>query len=568
MKRFIIWVLLTLTSSVCLYGQTDWSYSYQKAKEVYQAGKYDLAMEMFLPVTTPDAGNPYASYAQYYYGLSAFKAKKYQESRQMLLQLSNRVPNWDEIREVEFVLAADYWELGQYRQAMAYMKPLENLLGTSIVQMKKKYYATIQPVDTLIRIQKDFPKDELLAQALYNKIMFTTDPKQKMLAAYLAQEYKLTSTIDKKDFQKKKEYHVAVLLPFLIENLKTEDSKQSNQYVIEIYRGIMLAVDSLKKNGANIIVHPYDTDTDIETFKKVMLYPEMKQMDLIIGPLVPIQMEMMSTFSEMYKIPVVNPISLNSKITETTNYTLLFQPVLETYAGTVANFAQQNFVYRKNVDKDNDAIEKRQVLIFFSPDKKDSLLAMYYKDSIESKGFKVVAMNKVTNKNISIVASKVFSDSISLLKTSHIFVTSSDATVASYIISQVEISKQTVPLVVKSDWLDFNVTFDQFERRKVYFMYPDYVQFYSPVYQSFRSRYVEKTKLLPTRFSIYGYEMMFQLGALMNEYGTGYYTVLTTRADTKGVLLNGLNFTNQKFNTYLPLVYFQNLQLIPANPIQ
>lgn len=561
---------MLLTGSVCSFGQTDWSYSYQKAKEVYQAGKYDLAMEMFLPVTTPDAGNPYASYAQYYYGLSAYKAKKYKESRQMLLQLLNRVPNWEEVREAEFVLAADYWELGQYRQAMAYMKPLENLLAPSVNQMKKKYYSTIQPVDTLIKIQRDFPKDELLAQALYNKIMFTTDPKQKMLAAYLAQEYKITSTIDKKDFQKKKEYHVAVLLPFLIDDLKTDDTKQSNQYVIEIYRGIMLAIDSLKKNGANITVHPYDTQTDVETLKQILLFPELKQMDLIIGPLVPVQMELMATFSEMYKIPVVNPISLNSKITESTHFTLLFQPVLETYAGTVAKFAEQNFIYRKNVDKDNDAIEKRQVLIFYSPDKnkKDSLLAVYYKDSIESRGFKVVSINMVTNKNISTVATKVFSDSISLLKVSHIFVASSDPTVASYIVSQVEISKQTVPLVVKSDWLEFNVTFDQFERRKVYFMYPDYVQFYSPVYQSFRRQYVEKTKLLPTRFSVYGYEMMFQLGSLMNEYGTGYFTVLGTRPETKGVLLNGMNFTNQKFNSYLPLVYFQNLQLIPANPIQ
>jgi tetratricopeptide (TPR) repeat protein len=568
MNRLIILVFLSLTSSVCSFGQTDWSYSFQRAKEVYQAGKYDLAMEMFLPVTTPDAGNPYASYAQYYYGLSAYKAKKYQESRQMLLQLLNRVPNWEDIREVEFLLAADYWELGQYRQAMAYMKPLENLLNASVVQMKRKYYATIQPVDTLIKIQKDFPNDDMLAQALYSKIMFATDPKQKMLAAYLAQEYKITSTIDKKDFQKKKEYHVAVLLPFLIQDLKMDDGKQSNQYVIEIYRGIMLAVDSLKKNGVNIVVHPYDTKTDVETLKKIMSYAEMKQMDLIIGPLVPVQMDLMTTFSEMYKIPVVNPISLNSKITESTHYTLLFQPVLETYAGTVAKFAEQNFIYRKNVDKDNDAIEKRQVLIFYSPDKKDSLLAAYYKDSVQSRGFKVVAMNKVTNRNISMVATQVFTDSISLLKTSHIFVASSDPTVASYIVSQVEISKQTVPLVVKSDWLEFNVTFDQFERRKVYFMYPDYVQFYSPVYQSFHRHYVEKTKLLPTRFAIYGYEIMFQLGSLMGEYGIGYFTVLTSRIDTKGVLLYGMNFTNQKFNSYLPLVYFQNLQLIPANPIQ
>ncbi len=568
MFRFWIQVFFSCILSLSVSAQSDWSYAFEKAKQVFADGKYTLAMEMFLPVTTPDETNPYASYAQYYYGLAAYKSAKYQESRQMLLQLLNRDPNWEQHKEAEFVLAASYWELKKFRSALAYMYPLQSDMSTSVKEMQSNYYKTIEPLDTLIQLQRAYPKDIELASILYTKIKNTSDVKLSMLAAYLQQEYKFTTGSSPSSYSKKSSYKVAVLLPFNIKELTYEVQKNANSYILELYQGIRLAADSLAKMGVSLSIHPYDTRTDNETIKKIIALPELKSMDLIIGPLVPYHIEVVTAFSEANKIPVINPISLNSKLTEKTNYTLLFQPVLETYAGTVAQFAYENFRFRKNVDKDNSALEKKQVLIFYSGEKKDSLLAFYYKDSIQKKGFKVTICSKVSNRTIGTVAPKVFGDSISLLKTSHIFVASSDPTVASYIISQVEISKQQVPLVVKSDWLDFNITYDQYERRMVYFMHPDYYAFYSDSYKNFLRHYLTAYKTMPTRFSHCGFELLFQAGSRLHQYGSGFLQEWCNQGSDSGAVLIGANFSNHKYNTYLPLVYFQQIQLILANPIQ
>src|SRR4051812_33018543 len=103
MKSKTLLLLVALFYSVALFAQQDWKSDYTRAKQVYELQKYEVAMEYFLPVTSPDATNAYTSYAQYYYSLSAFKAGKYNEARQMLMQLIYRDPNWKQKNEADYL---------------------------------------------------------------------------------------------------------------------------------------------------------------------------------------------------------------------------------------------------------------------------------------------------------------------------------------------------------------------------------------------------------------------------------------------------------------------------------
>jgi tetratricopeptide (TPR) repeat protein len=566
MKQKTLLLLVVLFYAVAAFAQQDWKGDYTRAKQVYELQKYVIAMEYFLPVTSPDASNAYASYAQYYYSLSAFKAGKYNEARQMLLQLVNRDPNWKQINEANYLLSCVYFEMKNYRSAISSLANI-NGMEITVTTCKQSYYSKIEPVDTLIKLQRIYSTDKLLAKALFNKLaVYPVNSKNNMLYEYLAQEFKFTKVKNTINYVKKSEYHVAVIFPFNLTDNISEHPR--NSYVDEMYQGILVAIDSLKKQGVTIIVHPYDVDRDVPAIQKVLAYPEIKNMDLIIGPLYPALIPYVTGFGEKNNIPVINPISLNSSIIDNTTQTLLFQPTLQTMAGQAAVFAKNNFVYRKNDNQDSDLKPKNEVAVFYSSEVKDSLLAAYYKDSLIANGFKISKYVKITKSRIGAVG-KIIADSIKLNNTSHIFVASSDAALASNVISALEISRMAVPIITKSEWLDINnQTYEQFERRKVHFIYPDFVEFYTESYKLFMSAYAKKYNAYPSKYSVIGYELMSLTGVSMKEYGTGYLNYLRTSATHKGHFMAGFNFSKSACNNYVPVYYFNNLKLTLANPVE
>ena len=565
MKKWILLFLAVCLNVTVLFAQQDWKGDYVRAKQIFDLQKYAIAMEYFLPLTSPDAANDYASYAQYYYALSAFKVGKYNEARQMLLQLTNRDPNWKQINEAQYLLACVYFEMKNYRFAMTSLSQV-NGMESSVLTCKQSYYSQIAPIDTLVKLQRIYTTDKELAKALFNKLAaYPINSKNNMLYEYLAQEFKFEKIKKSINYVKKPEYHVAVIFPFNLSGPISEHAR--NSYVDEMYQGILVAIDSLKKQGLKVIVHPYDVDRDVLTVQKIIAYPELKSMDLIIGPLFPTLIPYVTSFGEKNNIPVINPISLNSSIVENTTQVLLFQPNLESIAGEVSTFAKNNFVYRKNDEKDSDTKPKNEVVIFYTKDIKDSLQAVYYRDSLLTKGFKVSKFVKITRSKISNVG-KIIADSISLTQTSHIFVSSSDAALASNVISALEITRMGIPIIAKSEWLDINnQTYEQFERRKVYFIYPDFVEFYSKSYADFMAAYTKRFQTYPSKYTVIGFELMSLVGESMEEYGTGYLNYLRTSTFHKGHFMAGFNFSKAACNSYVPVYYFNKLQLTLANPI-
>lgn len=562
LKTFLLFV--ALLHAVISVAQQDWKGDYTRAKQVYDLQKYTIAMEYFLPVTSPDAANPYASYAQYYYSLSAYKAGKYNEARQMLLQLINRDPTWKQISEAHYLLAAVYFELKQYRFGMTSLTYVQGM-ESSVTTFRQSYYAKIAPLDTLIKLQRFYSSDKDLAKALFNQLAaYPVNSKNNMLYEYLAQEFKFPKQNRTVNYVTKAEYQVAVVLPFNLSESNSENYKSS--YVYEMYQGILAAVDSLKKAGITIKIHPYDADRDVTKIQAILAYPEMKGMDLIIGPLYPSLIPYVTNFGELNNIPVINPISFNSNVIENKTRVLLFQPTLESIAGQASGFAKEKFVYRKNTSKDNDQKPKNNVLIFYSTDVKDSLLAMYYRDSLVAKGFKISKFVKITKDNIGTVG-KIFSDSISLLNTSHVFVASGEPVLASNIVSALEISRQHVPVITKSDWLEINnQTYEQFERRNIYFIYPDFITFYTESYKSFKAAYIKEYSVYPSKYTVIGYELMSLAGQKMGQAGTGYFNLMRTSPPSAGHFMTGFDFSKRPCNNYVPIYYFSDLKLTLANP--
>lgn len=122
-----------------------------------------------------------------------------------------------------------------------------------------------------------------------------------------------------------KVFKVALLMPFYLEETDSLDMKKflaqpQNSFMpfrfIQFYEGALLAIDSLRTLGFNVKLFVYDVDQSITKTAKVLQKPELRSMDLIIGPFHSYSFDQVALFAGNFNIPIVNPLSYRDEITQ------------------------------------------------------------------------------------------------------------------------------------------------------------------------------------------------------------------------------------------------------------
>lgn len=537
----------------------DFQSQYLQGKELFKNGKYEPAMEVLLPLTKQAPGNNFVEYAHYFYALAAFKSNKMTDSYQMLLQLTSKYPQWNNIDEAYYLAANVAFELKKYRYGLNFLKERSSKLSEDIDAMKENYFSRLFPIDSLKIIQTAYSKDPILAKVLLRRLLAgPISDKDKMLADYLIQEFKMDmSAISfSRKSTLKDSYNVAVLFPFMLNEASLpEGSPRSNPYVAEIYKGLQIAVDSLK-NIVKINLYAYDTEKDNAKINELLKNPDLIGMDLIIGPLIPAHNQMVNQFALSNKIETVNPLSNNSKLFEGNEYVFLFQPTLERQAQQAATYAE----------KAMPIVEKEKVIIFYSDNARDSLLAVNYRDSITARKYKVTVFEQVNKDKLAKVTSTL-SDSATMVETNHVFIASADQVVAANVVSALEISQLITPVFTRSEWLQFPLlNFEQLQKRQVHFIYPEFVDLDNPILPAFRKAYIAQMNTFPTSYVYTGYDLMTFFGKALDQYGNYFKDAFNKQGFTKTKFFQGADYSFANENKYVPIVKFEENKLKLLNP--
>lgn len=123
----------------------------------------------------------------------------------------------------------------------------------------------------------------------------TTPPKSDSeLFASSKKQYKKISTIK-----------AAVILPFLSDGSNRGESNR----MVEYYEGFLMAVDSLKRLGVSIDLYTYDSGSSAGQMKTLLAKNELKEMDIIFGPLNQAQIKPLSEFAGKNHINLIIPFS-------------------------------------------------------------------------------------------------------------------------------------------------------------------------------------------------------------------------------------------------------------------
>lgn len=560
----------------CTVAQTDYKQLYAISKKLYADGQYNLAMESFKKLIPYDQQNPYREYASFYYALSAYNQNFKAVAKDMFGQIKTLYPTWDKMDEVNIWLAKIHFDNKDYFQGLRLLHELKNEKNRqSVSEMKKQALRGVTDIETLKMMLEDYPKDGVIGEHLARELAKNqTRLEDQELLESLISKFNLKKTdyiIETPETIHKDVYTVSVLFPFVVNTIDVSPSRKRNQFVLDLYEGMMLAVDTLAKQGIKINLRAYDTERSPERIKTLLLMRELKSSDMIVGPLYSETNTPIQEFSQVNQINLFNPISNNYELIKNNFYGFLFQPSYETIGSRSAE-------YLSSVKKN------RKCMVFYGESKRDSTLAASFVEKARQSGLNILLTEKVTKefsrKILDILATPTEFDEFkyplqfTLPKDSlgSVFVASDDPLIYTKVISAVETRKDSVTVVGSENWLDqAAVDYSKYETLGIVLYAPNFSADDNPAYQAFQRKFIKKhgrnsSAASYSNYAKIGYDFMLFAGNTLAKHGVYFQDALSKNRQVPGYLTGGYDFNSSRTNLYVPFIKFKSGKLVEVTP--
>lgn len=112
---------------------------------------------------------------------------------------------------------------------------------------------------------------------------------------------------------------------------------------VQFLEGALLASQSLKARGMDIKLHVYDVDQDVTKTAKVISRPELRNMNLIIGPFYSRSFHEVALFAGHFHIPIVNPLTFRESVVTDHNGVMKVKPGFSFEPGLIKDLVKHYF---------------------------------------------------------------------------------------------------------------------------------------------------------------------------------------------------------------------------------
>jgi tetratricopeptide (TPR) repeat protein len=570
--NFRITALFMLISTLGV-AQVNYQQQYTNAKNLFKEGKYNLAMESFKAIIPYDKNNTFSEYASFYYSISAYNQGYKSVARDMFNQIKQLYPAWDQLNEVNLWLARIHFENKEYFQALNVLQSIrDQKLETDINALKRFGFSGVEDVDLLKRLHEDYPKDaiigERLAAVLANDINSEADKEllEKLITTFKLKRDEYIEATPETVY--KDTYSVSLLFPFLVNSLDPSPSRKRNQFVLDLYEGMKLAVDTLAKQGIKISLRAYDTERNPDKIKSILGRDELKATDLIVGPLFQEENALVQDFSRLYRINLFNPVSNNFDLVRENPYGFLFQPSLETLGEQSAYMLDRQLTNKK-------------CMIFLGDTRRDSTLAMSFIEAAKATNLKIIQIEKFSRESsgriLSILATPTEYDEFKYPKQftlpkdslGCVFVASDDPLIYSKVISSVTTRGDGVTIVGNETWLDQTTDYEKFQSLNILMTAPTFTYTDRPAYVAFQKKFIRTHGRTPgiasQNYAKIGYDFMLFAGTMLKKHGV-YFQNGFSRGIIPGFLFFGYDFRYNRNNQLVNFIRVKEGELVKVDP--
>lgn len=326
---------------------------------------------------------------------------------------------------------------------------------------------------------------------------------EKQEAERAAKAKKAAEEAAKADDVRNREIRLGVMLPL-------HDINGDGRRMMEYYRGVLMACDSLKKQGVSIDVHAWNTAED-DNIYKVLEDPAAAKCDLIIGPLYSKQMDALSDFVAKHDIRLVIPFSINApQLTTNRNIFQVYQSQNEVSEATISHYLERFKDCHTVVIDCNDSTSKKGVFTFA------------LRRQMESRGMECVVTNLKSSE-------EYFSNAFSRTKPNVVVLNTGRSQELGVAFSKINGLKANNPelditMFGYSDWLLYTHRYlENYYKYNTYIPSVFYYNPLSPATQQFQQKYRQNfssdmQNLLP-RFAITGFDHAYFFLKGLHKYG-------------------------------------------------
>ena len=326
---------------------------------------------------------------------------------------------------------------------------------------------------------------------------------EKQEAERAAKAKKAAEEAAKADDVRNREIRLGVMLPL-------HDINGDGRRMMEYYRGVLMACDSLKKQGVSIDVHAWNTAED-DNIYKVLEDPAAAKCDLIIGPLYSKQMDALSDFVAKHDIRLVIPFSINApQLTTNRNIFQVYQSQNEVSEATISHYLERFKDCHTVVIDCNDSTSKKGVFTFA------------LRRQMESRGMECFVTNLKSSE-------EYFSNAFSRTKPNVVVLNTGRSQELGVAFSKINGLKANNPelditMFGYSDWLLYTHRYlENYYKYNTYIPSVFYYNPLSPATQQFQQKYRQNfssdmQNLLP-RFAITGFDHAYFFLKGLHKYG-------------------------------------------------
>ena len=544
--KITLYFLFLIVPLFTAYSQEGFD-QLEQAKKQIQQGNQAEAMELLRPYLDKEKYSSLSDYARYHFARAAYGNRQFELAKEALNSLI-ATRGFAKKDDARYLLALCHFELSSPNDALRLIDQISDETLKKEGYKASYNFLKVSASSSLAVQYGLFPENKGLVMALKERLetQGSMSSTERSLYEKIRSEALAQGSSNVKLSSKDNVLDIAVVLPFNYEGRSGVQSINSNNFVLQLYQGIKLALDQAKSNGVKLNFKTFDTERSDAKVRGILEDDFLSNADIIIGPLYPEETALVASFAQQSQIPQINPLSNIDENVKGFEYSYLFRPSIQAISQNVLDYCRK--------------FEGKRVAIAYSGTSRDELLAATFVDMARISGLQIVKNQKVTTRDM-----QGFFESLELGKgksqTADLMVIfSDDPNIASPTFGLVESLGAGLPVVVMESWLYFDfANYDMMETQNFHFVGNNTVDFNNELLDDFRNDYMNHYKINPSSFAYMGFELAdFVTKVINEEKGFDFQKNLDRRSFIKGNLTFGFNFSRVRFNNYVPILSLED----------
>lgn len=342
-------------------------------------------------------------------------------------------------------------------------------------------------------------------------------------------------------------FKIAVMLPlFINENSSGEKYYRNSERFYEIYQGLLMAANNMKKAGVSVELFVHDTRGDLNTTREILNRSDVANADLIIGPVYSKNFKLAANFAQQNKINIVSPVPLASNDLVYTNpFIFMTNPSMNTKVAKISDYIANTYD-RSIVVVHNGTMEEEKIINLF----KDRLVKSFISNE---------NVNEIVFKQVNYKVSGIDGvlDALSIGLDNIVIIPSSDEAFITDIVTRLNFNKSRYKISIYGlkSWESFrNIQIEYLVNLNCHYGTTSYVDYNSKPVKDFIQQYRNAYNTEPGLYSYLGYDISYYFLSAMKKYGKHFQFCMPSDTNMRK---NGLMYSFN-YKRVSPLSGFEN----------